>query len=239
LRVFLSFTLILCCFSLATFAQQASPVPNKITVTWEKTIIVSRSTPTFQVVVNPMLRAGSPIHDSAFAAIKALHPDFIRYVPWLSYPKLGVAELEPPTLETTSWDFSLIDPMTHDFLEAANGAPTVMNFSTIPVWLFNTAQGGSYPSDPNQMFWYDDGRGTELREPTGKELGDYYARLVSWYVNGGFTDENGNAHKSGYHYEFPIWEVLNLLGGSCGSDHPSDLAVDPFADKIVVRYPCR
>ena len=43
----------------------------------------------------------------------------------------------------------------------------------------------------------------------GKELGDYYARLVSWYVNGGFTDENGVKHESGYHYKFPVWEVLN------------------------------
>ena len=31
----------------------------------------------------------------------------------------------------------------------------------------------------------------------------------SWYVNGGFTDENGVRHESGYHYKFPVWEVLN------------------------------
>ncbi len=48
-----------------------------------------------------------------------------------------------------------------------------------------------------------------MRDPTGKELGDYYARLVSWYVNGGFSDENGVRHESGYHYKFPVWEVLN------------------------------
>jgi hypothetical protein len=48
-----------------------------------------------------------------------------------------------------------------------------------------------------------------LRDPSGKELGDYYARLVSWYVKGGFTDENGARHDSGYHYKFPVWEVLN------------------------------
>jgi hypothetical protein len=32
---------------------------------------------------------------------------------------------------------------------------------------------------------------------------------VSWYTKGGFTDENGKQHSSGYHYSFPIWEVLN------------------------------
>jgi hypothetical protein len=56
---------------------------------------------------------------------------------------------------------------------------------------------------------WDYTQGTELRDPTGKELGDYYGRLVSWYVNGGFTDENGVRHESGYHYKFPVWEVLN------------------------------
>ena len=58
------------------------------------------------------------------------------------------------------------------------------------------------------MTW-DYTQGTELRDPSGKELGDYYARLVSWYVNGGFTDENGVRHESGYHYKLPVWEVLN------------------------------
>jgi hypothetical protein len=42
-----------------------------------------------------------------------------------------------------------------------------------------------------------------------KELGDYYARLVSWYVNGGFTDEFGKRHDSGHHLKIDFWEVLN------------------------------
>ena len=52
-------------------------------------------------------------------------------------------------------------------------------------------------------------QGTELRDPTGKELGDYYARLVSWYVDGGFTDELGKRHESGHHFKIAYWEVLN------------------------------
>jgi hypothetical protein len=119
-----------------------------------------------------------------------------------------VAELEPPTPQKTSWDFSLIDPMTKDFLAATEGHPTVMNFSTIPTWLFKTDKPAIYPADPIQVTW-DYTQGTELRDPTGKELGDYYNRLVSWYVNGGFSDENGVRHESGYHYKLPVWEVLN------------------------------
>jgi hypothetical protein len=74
--------------------------------------------------------------------------------------------------------------------------------------MFKTDRPVKYPADPNQVFW-NYTQGTVLRDPTGKELGDYYARLVSWYTRGGFTDEHGERHQSGYHYSFPIWEVLN------------------------------
>ncbi len=189
-------------------AQQAL----QMTVHWDRITVVSKSTPTLQVVVNPPLRPGQALGTASYQAVKDLGADYVRYVPWLPYPRLAVAELEPPTAEKTSWDFSVIDPMSKDFLAATEGYPTVMNFSTIPAWLFKTDKPVTYPADPNQVVW-NYTQGTELRDPTGKELGDYYARLVSWYVNGGFTDENGVRHESGYHYKFPVWEVLNEVEG--------------------------
>ncbi|MGH9344350.1 MAG: GH39 family glycosyl hydrolase [Terriglobia bacterium] len=180
----------------------------KLAIHWNKTVVVSKTTPTLQVVVNPPLRPGEPLSKASFAAVKQLGADYVRYVPWLPYPKLAVAELEPPTPQKTSWDFSLIDPMTKAFLSATEGHPTVMNFSTIPEWLFVTPKPVPYPQNPNQVTWNYE-QGTELRDPTGKQLGDYYARLVSWYVDGGFTDEDGVRHVSGYHYKLPVWEVLN------------------------------
>jgi hypothetical protein len=170
--------------------------------------VVSQSTPTLQVVVNPPLRPGEALGAASYKAVQELGADYVRYVPWLPYPKLAVAELDPPTAQKTSWEFSFIDPMTKGFLDATEGHPTVMNFSTIPAWLWKTDQPVTYPADPNQVVW-DYTQGTELRDPSGNELGDYYARLVSWYVNGGFTDENGVRHESGYRYKFPVWEVLN------------------------------
>lgn len=185
-------------------AQQALDLK----IAWDKTTVVSRSTPTLQVVVNPSLRPGQPPSEASYKALKELGADYVRYVPWLPYPKLAVAELEPPTPNKTSWDLSLIDPMTKDFLAATEGHPTIMNFSTMPAWLFKTEKPVSYPGDADKVFW-DYTKGTELRDPTGKDLGDYYNRLVSWYVDGGFTDENGLRHESGYHYKFAVWEVLN------------------------------
>jgi hypothetical protein len=194
----------------APVATSQATQPKTLEINWNKTILVSKSTATLQVVTNPMLNPGSPIHDGSFAALKALGADYVRYVPWLPYPKIAVAELEPPAKDKTCWDFTYIDPVTKDFLAATEGHSTIVNFSTIPAWMFKTDQPVKYPDDPNQVFW-DYTKGTELRDPSGKEVGDYYGRLVSWFTQGGFTDENGKRHESGYHYTFPYWEVLNEI----------------------------
>ena len=96
-----------------------------------------------------MVRPGSPIHDATFQALKDLQADDVRFVPWLPYPRLGVAELEAPTPTRTSWDFSLIDPMVADFEAATRGHDTILNFSTLPQWLFTTPHPVPYPADPN------------------------------------------------------------------------------------------
>ena len=195
-----SFTrhLVVVAAGIATAAAMHGQQASKLTIHWDKVTVVSKSTPTLQVVVNPPLRPGQPLSAGSYKAVKELGADYVRYVPWLPYPKLAVAELEAPTPQKTSWDFSLIDPMTKDFLAATDGHPTIMNFSTTPQWMWKTEKPVAYPADPNQFAW-DYTQGTELRDATGKELGDYYNRLVSWYVNGGFTDENGVRHESGYH----------------------------------------
>ncbi len=188
--------------------SSAQEAPVQITVYWDKVAKESRTTATLQVVVNPPLRRGTAVHDNAFKALHDLGADYVRYVPWLPYPRLGVAELEPPKDGKTFWDFSLIDPMTIDFLEATKGHSTVLNFSTIPQWMYKTDRPVNYPDDPNKAVW-DYEQGTELRDPTFNEVADYYARLLSWYTKSGFTDEYGKRHESGYHYSIPYWEVLN------------------------------
>lgn len=181
-----------------------------VKIDWNKVLRESRTTATLQVVVNPPLRRGSPIHDRAFEALRKLGADYVRYVPWLPYPRLAVAELEPPAGGKTSWDFSLIDPMTIDFLEAAGGRPVMLNFSAIPQWMFKTDKPVPYPADPDEPVWNYQ-QGTELRDPSMKELGEYFARLVSWYTRGGFEDEAGNYHRSGHRFKVDYWEILNEI----------------------------
>lgn len=74
-------------------AQQTST----LTIHWDTITAVSRSTPTLQVVVNPPLRRGEPLSMASYKVVKELGADYVRYMHWLPYPKLAVAELEPPT----------------------------------------------------------------------------------------------------------------------------------------------
>jgi hypothetical protein len=155
-----------------------------------------------------MLKQGSPIHDESFQALKDLGADYVRFVPWFPYPHGAVAELKPPTQTETFWDFSHIDPIMEDFMQATNGHSVILNFSTIPAWMFKTEKPVEVPDDPDQVFWSYNA-GTELRDTTLQELTDYYVRLFSWYTKGGFTDELGKYHQSGHYYKIPYWEVLN------------------------------
>lgn len=193
------------------FSTAVAQVPEqtKVTVDWNKSTL-SKSTPTLQVVVNPMLLRGSSMHDGSFAALHALNASYVRYVPWLPYPRQAVAELAPPAGDHTSWDFSHIDPTLDDFMKATEGHTVVLNFSTIPAWMYNTDKPVSYPDDPNQVFW-DYTQGTDLRDPSMKEVSEYFARLLAWYTQGGFTDELGKHHESGHHYKVAYWEVLNEI----------------------------
>lgn len=180
----------------------------KVTIDWNNVMGVSKTTPTLQVVVNPLLRPGSSIHSGVFEALHGLGADYVRYVPWLPYPMLGVAELEPPANGKTSWDFSLIDPMMDDFMNATARHSVIINFSTIPQWMWKTPNPVPYPSDPNQVDWHYE-QGTQLVDPSMKQVAEYYRRLVSWYARGGFKDEYGHQHKSGHHYKINYWEILN------------------------------
>lgn len=180
----------------------------KVAVNWSLITKVSRTTPTLQVVGNPRLRSSSPIHKGSFEALKLLGADYVRYVPWFPYPRLAVAELYPPTGEKSFWEFSLLDSMMNDFMSATAGHSVVINFSTIPAWMFKTKSPVLFPDDPNQVFW-EYNQGLELRDSSLRELTDYYSRLFSWYTKGGFTDELGKNHASGHFYNIPYWEVLN------------------------------
>ena len=81
---------------MCSWVSTAQDQPVMVVVHWDRIDRISQTTPTLQVVVNPTLQRGTPVHDNAFKAVHDLGADYVRYVPWLPYPKLGVAELDPP-----------------------------------------------------------------------------------------------------------------------------------------------
>src|ERR1035437_4108913 len=146
--------------------------PPSVRISWDSVARVSNTTASLQVVVTPPLRRGSKIHDRVFQALRDLQPDYARFVPWLPYPRLAVAELDPPHDGKASWAFSLIDPLTIDFLGATTGHSPVLNFSTTPQWMWVTQKPVTYPADPEEPVW-NYTQGAELSDPSGQELVAY------------------------------------------------------------------
>ncbi len=72
--------------------------PIVIDVSWSTHDYNLHTIPTLQVVTNPLLsRQFSPVHKQIFASLKQLNAQYIRYAVWFPYPKLAVAELDPPS----------------------------------------------------------------------------------------------------------------------------------------------
>jgi hypothetical protein len=200
----------------ASMIKPARDGDSAIVVQWNASIITSKTTNTLQVVANPMLLRNSSIHDNSFESLELVQADYLRYVPWFVYPKLAVPEIDAPVQDnngcSTSWDFTYADQFMEDLYASSPNVSHIINFSTTPGWMWNLPAGTtySYPADINDAD-YGYNQGTELRDPTFKEIGDYYSRLVSWYTQGGFTDECGVYRQSGHNYTIELWEVLNEI----------------------------
>jgi hypothetical protein len=180
----------------------------EVRIDWAQLAPPTKTVITLQVVENPPLMRGSQIHDAAWKALHELATEKTRLALWYPYPRLAVAELAPPADHGTSWDFSQIDPIVEDFFAATGNRASVFTMSTIPTWMFKSADPGPIPLSPTEAMWgYE--TGDELRDPTGQEVADYYARVARWYTQGGFKDELGQQITSPHHFKIAYWEILN------------------------------
>jgi hypothetical protein len=82
---------------LAALASAQPPAASVLNVDWAAVQRPLQTIVGFQTVVNPVTCRESPYHDQVYQKIADLKAPWQRYVPWLPYPKLGVAELEPPS----------------------------------------------------------------------------------------------------------------------------------------------
>ncbi|HLY58445.1 MAG TPA: hypothetical protein VKS60_22980 [Stellaceae bacterium] len=191
-------------------SAHAEGEPVNVAPDWQNIALISKATASIEVCVEPPLRRGHPIHDQLFAALRDARADYAHYQPYSVYPRLAVAELEPPSGGRTHWDFSLMDPITEDFVNATAGHPIVFNIGTLPAWVFATKTPAVVAADPDALNWgYSEFNQATLSDAAVKLAADYQARLVAWYTQGGFTDEAGKRHEPGHHYDVAYWEVLN------------------------------
>lgn len=198
---------------LTAFASNGA-VPQRFpTVTvdaaWDREVRISVTTPTTQHLANSMTVPGHPLKNLLLTDLRNLHTDATRLQLWFSVPRQVVAELNEPSPTETFWDFTQIDPVVADYFANTLGRHNV-NAGTIPRWMFNVSPL-DVPADPGKAFYrYVEGtRGELLKDPTGKQFGEYQARIFSWYTQGGFTDELGRFHRSNHHFKIDYWGVMN------------------------------
>jgi len=168
----------------------ADPALLDVSPAWKDVIGVSKASVSIEVCVEPPLRRGHPIHDQLFAALKELGADYAHFQPYNVFPRLAVAELKQPENGLTYWDFRLMDPIAEDFMRASSGHPVVFNIGTLPAWIFRTKHRAKVPENPDEPDWtYSEFNEAKLDDSTLRLAADYQARLASWYLNGGLTDE--------------------------------------------------
>ena len=110
--------------------------PILIEVTWTAHDYNLHTIPSLQVVTNPLVsRQFSPISSKIFANLKQLNAEYTRYAFWYPYPKLAVAELDPPSglfqCGNVGENYSI-----HLSCEQNNGIISKINFAS-----FGTAVG--------------------------------------------------------------------------------------------------
>jgi len=192
-------------------AQSTQPAGDSVTVgaKWDNVVRTSETVPTTQHLANAFTLRSSPLNKQLLEDLRDLHTNDTRLQLWFSVPNQVVAELKEPTATETFWDFKYMDPVVIDFFKNTSGRRHV-NIGTIPRWMFKVPPV-DVPTDPAASFYpyTKDTTGDLLKDPTGKQFADFQARIFQWYTQGGFTDEIGRYHKSGYHFKIDYWGVLN------------------------------
>ncbi|CAF4259168.1 unnamed protein product, partial [Rotaria sordida] len=89
-------------------------------------------------------------------------------------------QCDPPQ-NNTYYNFTYLDTMLEDYLDATDGHSRVISYCTQPNWLFKQDTPHIYPDNASLTDWRYP-VGTKLVNDTRQALGDYYGRLFAWYA---------------------------------------------------------
>jgi len=162
-----------------------------------------------------------------YTALSNLGAAYVRFAPWVGYPRVVVAELEKADCSGrgSSWNTTLLDQVVSDFMTAVcgpraadgecdGGLSVVPQLSTMPAWMYEDDGTDHTPLEdpweyPDKGMDYYVVHRQPLRDPSCREMARYAARYVGWYTMGGMTDECGVRHESALRYKWPLLSVLN------------------------------
>lgn len=180
-------------------------------VDWSATPIVTHTTPTCQVVVEPPMWPGSKIRETQLHWLSELGEQAspVFWQSWFVYPHSGVAQLQPGV-----WDFSQITPLVQDMLNATQGRQLCLQFGTVPQWMMAGAPGErrwDYGTEKwNETLTWDYNNGAhDFRNLT--QVAEYFANFMAYYTAGGFTDSRTGQHYDGFQYDIPLFEFGNEM----------------------------
>jgi Glycosyl hydrolases family 39 len=192
-----------------TLAGSSVNAPVSVSVNWTHVTRISRTVPTTQHLGSAYTLRGHPLNGALLKDLQNLHTNDTRVQLWYPLVHQAVAELRAPTRTRTFWNFRYMDETVLDFFKHTDGQHNV-NVGTIPEWMFKTPTPVSYPSGAGSADYnYEQGTGSQLRDPSGRQFARYEARVFEWFTKGGFRDELGTYHRSGYHLRIAYWGVLN------------------------------
>ena len=113
----------------------------------------------------------------------------------------------------SNWNFSaFMDQIVVNFYNAIDKVNKngVFNVGSVPNYYYQGVKYGENimdnPYDPSIKYGTS---GTTLSSEAINDIGQYYAKIVSYYKNGGFIDEYGNEYKSDYKLPIKLIEVMN------------------------------
>lgn len=141
--------------------------------------VLGTNVQTWQDVTPP----GDPRAAAALALLHAWNAPLVR----LHLGFRGTAPLELPEATPGQWDFSRLDTVISTL--RANHIAFFLDVRTAPPWMFDSS--GQLPDAQFPAF------------------ATYMARLVSWYNQGGFIDDQGVFHASGHYGWIHTWEIWN------------------------------
>ena len=165
----------------------------------------------------------NPIHNNAWASLKALQAPLVRFVPKFRDPKKNVAELDAPTKSKMTWDFFHILPQLEDFMDPvwtkSYGGSQFCHSALLAFWRCREQDAELLlPENPDEPFFrYVRGNRKNLLDPSGKTLASYLGRLLSYIVKGEFVDEDGVKHTWG-----PAYSRFNRKNGQAEHSYTVD-----------------